>query len=60
MYVWRGGKTVTFGQNGEKTIKVRFKKSHEATDFRNAISLENKKSYSEAIRLIKRYNGRRI
>ena len=59
MNVRRDGKTVTLREDG-KRARVRFTKSHEAAQYRNAISLENKKSYDEAIRLIRRYNGVKI
>jgi hypothetical protein len=59
MNVRRDGKTVTLRED-DKRAKVRFVKSHEAAQYRNAISLENKKSYDEAIRLIRRYNGVKI
>lgn len=59
MIVERHGKTIIFSEEGKETT-VRFTKSHDASNFRNEISLENNKTYNEVIGLIKKFNGKKI
>lgn len=59
MIVERHGKTVMFSEGEQETI-VKFTKTYEATNFRNAISLGNKKTFEEATDLIKSFNGQKL
>ena len=59
MKVWRDGKKITLAE-GKERVKITFTKTHEAAQYRNAISLENKRTFAEALVLIRRYNGTRI
>lgn len=58
LVVERHGKTVSFADDLNDKIDVTFKESHKAAKFRNDISLENKKTYQQALSLAHSSNGR--